>query len=70
MKCDVCGRELMMPNGTALLGADVIINSRWSDNPALHEFAEKQIAPYELNRRYRICFACLLRALGVPEPKE
>ena len=68
MKCDVCGKNMTPPHGGVYSqGAQISLNISTGSEES--RYAHEQIAPYEIGRTYHICWACTLRAYGVPEPK-
>lgn len=66
MLCDVCGKDMTMPNKeTTLIGIQIrLVVGETADESTRRWYAE-QIAPFELDRNYCICFPCWLRSLGV-----
>ncbi len=64
--CDVCGKSLMI-DGTRYSGIDLTLGiDVKSESPEWREAAQALLGPYELGRRYSVCWECWLRSLGVP----
>ena len=61
IRCDACGKDM-----EGFYGVEVGLNA--SKSPHCVETCQKQVGPYEINREYKICFECMLRAYGV-KPK-
>lgn len=62
IECDVCGRDLTLKSGGTLIGIEIEVS-------CLEEVAyasyTKAMKPYELDKKYRICFPCWLKSLGI-----
>lgn len=66
MLCDACGKDMTMPNKeVTLIGIQVEVLTNETVGKPLCQWYAEQVAPFELNRRYAVCFACWLRSLGV-----
>lgn len=66
MLCDACGRNMAMPGSEAsLIGIQMEVIVLETEDEPTRQWYVKQIAPLEVNRKYRICFPCWLRSLGV-----
>lgn len=75
--CDACGKSLVDEAGNnecvgmrvklgGYLGPDLFKDPKLkADATRAATAGFLNIAPYELDREYNVCFACLLRALGV-----
>jgi len=61
--CDVCGRNLVLPNGVEIVGTLISLDMQ-KDSPFTKE-CEAMMSPYEPGREYKICFPCMLKSLGV-----
>lgn len=63
--CDTCGKNMTMPNGVSFSGIQIRVGiGGATDGPDRQWYAE-QMAPFELDRTYNICFPCWLHSLGV-----
>ena len=79
--CDVCGRSMSYRDedfnyiqswtgDQSLTGVHTILRVPDGVSPGYREWAKKMFAPYEVDREYRICLACWLKALGVKPKAE
>lgn len=62
--CDSCGRTLFCDIFGAeaiLVGAQVTVTS----TPENEAKVKEAMSPYEINKEYKVCFPCLLSALGI-----
>jgi len=68
MKCNVCNKDLVFidDGGTdkAYVALDLCFGINGEDERL---FIERMVGPYEIDKHYRICPECWLRALGVKE---
>lgn len=62
MNCDVCGNSVTMLDGKTVFAVSIVVNNTDSE---ISEFLAGQLFPYELDRDYRVCWACYLRSLGI-----
>jgi len=60
--CDACGKLRTDPECGTWLALTVEVSV---DNPIYWNFAQRMMGPYDLNRRYNICWECYLRSLGI-----
>ena len=71
MKCDVCGKNLVIPNKKETTCCMFSLSSYNDvDKPEEVVFMECFMGPYEVGRTYNICGECTLRAFGVKPPIE
>ena len=57
--CDVCGRNVVMEDGSELTGMKFYFTQSYAEK---YHF---DLSPYQAGREYKICFPCLLSKLGV-----
>ncbi len=80
MICDVCGKDITYPTptdqkGWVILGPSGVlplsfrIDELKGKSPEVHAYNKRMAGPYELNRDYYVCWECILRSVGIPEPK-
>jgi len=66
MVCDSCGRSMTNLTGTSVVGT--IITPGLGEDPEIRKTMAQQWSPYPL-REYHVCWACTLKAHGVPVPE-
>ena len=66
MLCDACGKNMTMPDGgMSIIGVQINIGTSEAMDESSLQWLIEQMAPFEVNRNYAICFPCWLRSLGV-----
>lgn len=66
MLCDACGKNMTMSNKeTTLVGIQIRLVAGEAADESTRRWYAEQIAPFELNREYTICFPCWPHSLGV-----
>lgn len=63
--CAVCGKDMTQPNGGRTVGIELWVETTGETSPAMRKHLQEQLGPYDLDRRYSICWECWMRSLGV-----
>ncbi len=64
MTCDACGRSMELSSGANVVGVNIELNWKDSDEISREEFAEF-FSPYEIGKNYNVCFPCWMKSLGI-----
>ena len=70
MKCDACGRNCTDKKGVSTFGLAISVKDTSLGISVGKSFLKKLLHPYEINRVYNVCFACLLRSMGIKPSKK
>lgn len=66
MLCDVCGKDMtVLGREVGLVGVQIKVIIEEPMDEATRQWYAEQMAPFELGRKYCICFPCWLLSLGV-----
>jgi hypothetical protein len=62
--CDACGKNMMDENRATSEAMTVIVHDG-AESDTERRFLQHQLGPYQMERKYEVCWECWLKSLGV-----
>lgn len=56
--CSKCGKDMTMPNGTSVIGADISVYP--NKDPIVEKFVNEQLGKYAGQYWHKFCYECWL----------